>query len=64
MRWLNGLGLPYLIVATKVDKLSQSERARLRRTCLETFGAEPLAASAVKGDGLDELWQRLHEWTS
>jgi GTP-binding protein len=64
MRWLHGLGVPYLLVATKVDKLSQSEKAKLKRACLEAFGAEPLAVSAVTGDGLDELWRRLHEWTA
>jgi len=64
VRWLHALGVPYLLVATKVDKLSQSEKAKLKRTCLEAFGAEPLAASAVTGDGLDELWKRLHEWTA
>jgi GTP-binding protein len=64
MRWLHGLGLPYLLVATKFDKLSQSEKAKLKRACLEAFGAAPLAASAVTGEGLDELWKRLHEWTA
>ncbi len=64
MRWLHELGLPYLLVATKIDKLSQSEKAKLKGVCLEAFGAAPLATSAVDGDGLDELWKRLHEWTA
>jgi GTP-binding protein len=63
LRWLHSLGLPYLLVATKTDKLSQSEKARLKRTCLEAFGAEPLPVSAVEGGGLDELWKRIAEWT-
>jgi len=64
LRWLHSLGLPYLLVATKTDKLSQSEKARLKRTCLEAFGAEPLPVSAVDGGGLDELWRRIAKWTA
>ncbi len=51
-------------MATKLDKLSQSEKAKLKRTCLQTFGAEPLPVSAVDGTGLDELWKRIAEWTT
>jgi GTP-binding protein len=64
MRWLHTLGLPYLLVATKVDKLSQSEKAKLKRACQETFGVEPLVVSAIDGTGLDEFWKRLSEWTA
>ena len=59
-RWLHALGVPFLLVATKADKLSQSEKAKLKLACLEAFGEEPLAVSAVTGAGLDEFWQRLH----
>jgi GTP-binding protein len=62
-RWLHTLGMPFLLVATKTDKLSQSEEAKLTRVCLEAFGEEPLRVSAVSGDGLDQLWQRLNAWT-
>ena len=64
LRWLHGLGIPYLLVATKTDKLSQSERAKLPKVCLEAFGVAPLQTSAIAGTGLDELWQRLHDWTA
>ena len=53
------LGVPYLLVATKVDKLSQSEKSGLAQACLGAFGHAPLAVSALKGNGLDELWQQL-----
>jgi GTP-binding protein len=62
--WLHALGLPCLLVATKVDKLSQSEKAKLARACEDRFGATPLAVSSVDGTGLDDLWKRLHEWTA
>jgi GTP-binding protein len=63
-RWLHTLGVPFLLAATKTDKLSQSEKAKLRLTCLRAFGEEPLSVSAITGAGLDELWQRLREWTA
>jgi GTP-binding protein len=62
LRWLSTLGVPSALVATKADKLAQSERARLRRECEGTFGQAPLVVSATAGDGLDELWRRIREW--
>jgi GTP-binding protein len=63
-RWLHALGVPFLLTATKADKLSQSEKAKLTRACLEAFGEEPLPVSTITGAGLDEFWQRLRQWTS
>jgi len=62
LRWLSSMGAPTLVVATKTDKLSQSEKAKLKRECEAAFGQTPLAVSALKGDGLDELWKRIREW--
>jgi GTP-binding protein len=62
-RWLHALGVPFLLAATKSDKLSQSEGAKLTRACLQSFGEEPLRVSAVTGAGLDEFWRRLQELT-
>ncbi len=64
LRWLGTLAVPLVLVATKADKLSQAERARLKRECEEHFGVRPLVVSALKGDGLDELWKRMREWTT
>jgi GTP-binding protein len=64
LRWLSTVDAPSLLVATKADKLSQSENARLRRECEAAFGQPPLIVSALKGDGLDELWRRIRDWTS
>jgi GTP-binding protein len=63
LQWLASLGVPALLVAAKADKLSQSEKARLRKTCETAFGQTPLIVSALKGDGLDELWKKIREWT-
>ncbi len=62
LTWLSALGVPSLVAATKADKLSQSERARLRAACEKAFGQSPLVVSGVSGDGLDELWRRMREW--
>lgn len=64
LRWLSTLQVPCVIVATKADKLAQAERARLRRECERTLGQTPLIVSATKGDGLDEVWKKIREWTA
>ena len=46
--------VPY-VIATKVDKLSRSERTRHLRTFASTFGRPPLAISSDTGEGLDDL---------
>ena len=63
-RWLHALGVPFLLAATKADKLSQSEKAKLKLACLRAFGEEPLPVSAITGAGLDEFWQWLRELTA
>jgi GTP-binding protein len=64
LRWLSTLRVPSIIAATKADKLTQSDKARLRKQCEQTFGQAPLIVSATKGDGLDELWRKVREWTA
>jgi len=64
VRWASTLRVPFLIVATKVDKLKQPERARLKRECETAFGMAPLAVSSVDGEGLEELWRALTRWTA
>ncbi len=58
-RWLDQLGIPRHIVATKVDKLSRGERARNLSELERTFGTAALPVSAESGEGLDELWQTI-----
>jgi GTP-binding protein len=57
-RWLEERGRPIMVVATKVDKLNQSELEHgLRAIRLE--GVEPLPFSAVTGRGAREIWQAI-----
>jgi GTP-binding protein len=57
--WLTEVIGPPQIVATKVDKLTQSERARNLREIERVFGTRPVAVSALKGTGLDDLWRAI-----
>ena len=57
-RWLDERGRAYLVIATKIDKLNQSEQERgLRKMRQE--GAEPLPFSAATGRGAREIWQAI-----
>jgi len=62
--WLEATGAPYLIVATKADKLNRASRVRAKQAMLEGFRAggiaeEPLLVSAERGEGMRELWRHL-----
>jgi GTP-binding protein len=57
--WLAALGYHFLVVVSKMDKLSRSGRGR----ALEAFRArftEPVwPVSAISHEGLDELWTQI-----
>jgi GTP-binding protein len=57
-RWLEHHGRPYLVVATKMDKLNQSEQERGLRA-LRMEGVEPLPFSASTGRGVRAIWQAI-----
>jgi GTP-binding protein len=62
LEWLNAEGRDFIVVATKIDRLSGNERTRnmaaLRRG-LEVEGILPI--SAKTGVGIKELWARIEE---
>ena len=58
-RWLTTVAGPPQIVATKVDKLSRSDRVRNLKELERVFGCAPLPVSAAGGEGLDELWRLI-----
>jgi GTP-binding protein len=61
-QWLDHLGMPRLIVATKSDKLSARDRAAQQRAISETFGGKPvILSSVVTGAGSKEIWKRVAE---
>ena len=57
-RWLEDHGRPYLVIATKIDKLNQSEQERGLRA-IRKEGVEPLPFSAFTGRGVREIWQAI-----
>jgi GTP-binding protein len=58
-RWLASMRVEMHIVATKIDKLTRSERARNLTTIGDTFGSAALPVSAASGEGLDALWRMI-----
>lgn len=60
---IRATGCPVLIVASKRDKVNQSELAKGQRAIRENFGLDmnPLCVSSFKKVGLDHLWGNLLE---
>jgi len=61
--WLEAVELDYVVVATKADKLSQTERQRQMNRIKEAFGGDGARAvfpySSKDNHGRRELWQYL-----
>jgi len=57
-QWLEAHDRRYLVIATKMDKLNQSDAQR-SLTAIRKESAEPLACSAVTGRGVREIWQAI-----
>jgi GTP-binding protein len=55
--WLEANNHPYIVVASKIDKLNQAEQQRGLKAIREH--AEPLPFSAVTGRGVREIWQAI-----
>lgn len=57
--WLTAMHVDFRVVATKIDKLSRSERARNLKALELTFGMAALPVSAASGEGMDILWKMI-----
>jgi GTP-binding protein len=65
LAWLSGRGIPFLLVATKADKLGRGERHRALLALGQGLGLSPdqiTPFSATTREGRDELWKRLLKW--
>ena len=58
-RWLDGMDVARRIVATKIDKLSRSERSRNLKTIGDVFGMAAVPVSVTSGEGLEALWTMI-----
>jgi GTP-binding protein len=65
--WLDFYSIPYVIVATKVDKLKTSERAKLESRIKKGFKDESVKIfpfSAKTREGRDKLLKQIGEFIS
>ena len=62
IEWLQSVEREFVVVATKVDRLSGNERTRNLAALKTGLGVEEiLAVSAKTGTGIKELWGRIEE---
>jgi len=62
--WLDAMAIPYLVAATKTDKLSGNGRSQAKRRLQEFGGPHRRATvlvSATSGAGVREVWRHLDE---
>jgi len=57
--WLSQVDVARVVIATKVDKLTRSERVRHLKELEQLHDGPVLAASAQTGEGLKELWKMI-----
>jgi len=62
--WLDSHGVQRHVVATKVDKLTQSERKRHLGEFERIYSGPVTPVSAETGEGLDALWKKIASLTT
>jgi GTP-binding protein len=63
--WLERLNIARMLVATKSDKLSNSQKITQSRIISDFFGGQPpLMSSAKTGAGCREIWKRVLQATA
>lgn len=56
--WFQHYGLPYLVVSTKVDKLSANERQKSRKLACTVLGIDRIIPySSVTHEGSSQVWE-------
>ena len=63
LAWMNDAGIPYIIAATKVDKLNKTEReanfAALAKNPVIREGTPIIPFSSLSKEGKDQLWKEI-----
>jgi GTP-binding protein len=66
--WLESLGIPYIVVATKADKLNQSEKAKAKKIIRKTLGLPEdfpvFLTSSKEGTGIKEVVSYILDFVS
>jgi len=62
-QWVVRRGVPVAVVATKIDKLNQSERAQTLRSLGARYDMV-IAESATERTGIDAIWKTILGWAS
>jgi len=62
--WLEHHQKPFVVVATKVDKLNQKERSASQKAIREHYSGELLWFSGLTGQGVKEIWQTIWKRTA
>ena len=65
LSFLRECELPFVVIATKIDKLNATERKKNMAALCEhplVKGASVIPFSALKGEGKDEIWKTLHSY--
>lgn len=57
--WIGESAITPIVVATKIDKLSRSERAKTLRELEQIYHRAAIPVSAVNGEGIEELWRLI-----
>jgi len=63
--WLDELELPRIVVATKSDKLSNSQKILQSRLLTGSMGGRSIVMSSAKtGEGCREIWKQVQQATA
>ena len=63
--WLQHFGLSYLVVSTKIDKMSGNEQRTIRQRMRKSLQTERVIPySAITGAGAKEIWENIRTSTA
>lgn len=57
--WISESAVAPMVIATKIDKLSRSERAQNLRELERIYHRPALPTSVTKGEGIEEIWRLI-----
>ncbi len=57
--WLRAMDMPYLLVATKADKISRGQYSRQAKIIRQDLGVEPILFSAQTRQGREQVWKAV-----